>query len=251
LTEDLQLAGRSERTQQAYVRAVRQFFEHIDNRLPSHVTEEDVREYSLFVKNVKQWKRSGCTIAICALKFFFEKTLKRRFTSLELVRPPQEKTLPAILTREEVVRIVGRVRLARFRVCLWTIYSCGLRLSEGTHLTLSAIDSSRRLIHIHHGKGGKDRYVPLPDSTLAALRVFWKTHRNPPFLFPGLSKGAGRTAVPSLPMHHSGVQRAFQKAFSQSGIRKTASVHTLRHSWATHLLEAGVNLRQIQEYLGT
>lgn len=117
-------------------------------------------------------------------------------------------------------------------------------------MTLSAIDSSRSLIHIHHGKGGKDRYVPLPDSTLAALRVFWKTHRNPLFLFPGLSKGAGRTVVPSRPMHHSGVQRAFQKALSRSGIRKAASVHTLRHSWATHLLEAGINLKQLQEYLG-
>lgn len=247
--QDLQLAGLSERTQQAYVRAVRQLSEHA-GKSPAGITEEDLRAYFLYVKNVKEWSRSGCTIAICATKFFFEKTLRRDWPSMRFVRPAKENRLPVILTREEVRRILEAVVLPRFRVCLWVIYSCGLRLNEGTRLSVSDIDSARKVIHVRHGKGGKDRYVPLPDSTLFLLREFWKTHRNPVFLFPAPERGAVRMSVSSRPMHHSGVQDALRRALSESGISKRACVHTLRHSWATHLLEAGVNFKQLQEALG-
>jgi len=128
---------------------------------------------------------------------------------------------------------------------LSTIYSCGLRLQEGVQLQVSDIDSARMLIHVR-GKGNKDRYVPLPGRTLELLRVYWATHRHPVFIFPDrqdLARAKG-------PMSKRGVQYAFGAALKESGIQKRATVHTLRHSWATHLLEAGVNLRQLQVWLG-
>jgi integrase/recombinase XerD len=127
---------------------------------------------------------------------------------------------------------------------LSTIYSCGLRLKEGVSLQVKDIDSSRMGVHVRQGKGRKDRYVPLPERTLAQLRGYWRPHRHPQWLFP--SRGFGQYG----PMDESGVQKAFGLALKESGIHKAASVHTLRHSYATHLLEAGVNLRLIQSYLG-
>ena len=144
------------------------------------------------------------------------------------------------------------LRSDRYRVCLTTIYACGLRLMEGIRLQVPDIDSDRTLLHIH-GKRGKDRYVPLPDATLALLRTHWRTHRNPAWLFPAPLSGARihAPAVPSTtPITRSSLQSAFVRAVKQSGVHKRAHVHTLRHSYATHLLEAGVNLRFIQDYLG-
>ena len=245
LIEDLQLKGMSERTQEMYVRAVRQLAQHY-HKPPDQISDEELRQYFLYVKNVKHWSRSGTTIALCGLKFFYQHTLQRSLTTLQLVRPPREKKLPAVLSREEVRQILSRVRWLRYRTCLTTIYACGLRLQEGTHLQVSDIDSARKLIHVHRGKGGKDRYVPLPDSTLELLRQYWKTHANPVWIFPG---GIHRPTAPR-PTPLSNVQDAFRLALRQSGISKKASVHTRRHSYATHWLEAGVNLRLIQQYLG-
>jgi site-specific recombinase XerD len=190
------------------------------------------------------------TIAICGIKFFYENTLKVPWTTLTFVRPPREQKLPTILSREEVRLILSKVRLLPYRACLQTIYSCGLRLQEGTHLKVSDIDSKRHFIHIHHAKGGKDRYVPLPESTVQLLRQFWWTHRNPVWIFPASGRGGIHRSSATQPMAHGNVQDAFRSALRESGIHKPASVHTLRHSYATHLLEAGVNLRQIQDCLG-
>jgi integrase/recombinase XerD len=249
LIEDLQLKGMSERTQQMYVRAVRQLAEHY-HKPPDQISDEELRQYFLFVRNVKHWSRSGTTIALCGLKFFYEQTLHRSLATLQLVRPPREKKLPVVLSREEVRQILSQVRLLRYRTCLTTIYCCGLRLQEGTHLQVSDMDSARKLIHVHRGKGGKDRYVPLPDSTLELLRQYWKTHANPVWIFPASGRGGIHRPTAEKPMPIGNVQDALGAALRASGIRKKASVHTLRHSYATHLLEAGVNLRLIQEYLG-
>jgi site-specific recombinase XerD len=133
---------------------------------------------------------------------------------------------------------------------LTTIYSCGLRIKEAVHLQVRDIDSARMLVHVRLGKGGKDRYVPLPQKTLELLRLYWKTHRNPVWLFPAPGRGNIGEPTASAPMPISSVQQAFRAALKDAGISKDARVHTLRHSYATHLLEAGVNLRQIQVYLG-
>ena len=249
MIEDLQLRGMSERTQEAYVRAVRQLADYY-HKSPDLITEEDLRQYFLYMKNVKHYSRAATTIALCGIKFFFQQTLKRTWTTFELVRPPREKKLPAVLSQDEVRNILGRVRLFRYRVCLTTIYSCGLRLQEGTHLQVRDIDSARMLVHIRHGKGGKDRYVPLPQRTLELLREFWKSHRNPVWLFPAPGRCGIRMPTSTTPFAKSSVQIPFRQAWRESGIQKPASVHTLRHSYATHLLESGVDLRTIKEYLG-
>ncbi len=135
-----------------------------------------------------------------------------------------------------------------YRACLKTIYSCGLRLREGSHLQVTDIDSGRMALHVH-GKGGKDRYVPLPDRTLELLREFWKTHRSRPWVFPATTRGL-KPVAEIQPLTDSSLQKAFKRALGAVGIAKRAHIHSLRHSYATHLLEAGVNLRIIQENLG-
>jgi len=249
MIDSLQLRGLAERTQEAYIGAVRQLAEHY-HKSPDLITEEELRQYFLYLKNVKNYSRASSTVAICGIKFFFQHTINRDLSVLDFVRAPREKKLPVILTIEEVQSILRCIRLPRYRVCLSTIYSCGLRLQEGAGLQVRDIDSARMMIHIHKGKGGKDRYVPLPQRTLELLRQYWVTHRNPVWLFPASANGRIELSKVTKPIHASGLQRAFKLALKQSRIHKDASVHTLRHSWATHLLEAGVNLRLIQQYLG-
>jgi len=249
MIECLQLRGFSERTQEAYTRAVRQLAEHY-HKSPDLITEEELRQYFLHIINVKHYSRNTTTIALCGIKFFFEQTLNRNWSLFSIVRPAPEHKLPVILSLEEVREILNRVRLLRYRVCLSTIYACGLRLQEGIRLAVPDIDSARMMIHVRHGKGNKDRYVPLPQRTLELLRDYWSTHRNPVLIFPAEGRDHIDLSKATEPMSKSSVQDAFRAALKQSGINKRASVHTLRHSWATHLLEAGVHLRLIQEYLG-
>jgi site-specific recombinase XerD len=243
MIEDMQLHGYAERTQKSYMQVVRQLAGYF-NKPPDQISEEDLRQYFLYLKNVKNASRSTITLALCGIKFFYERTMQRQWATLALVRPQREKKLPVVLSVEEVRQILGRVRRWRYRVCLSTIYACGLRLQEGLHLQISHIDGARQLVHVCHGKGGKDRYVPLPQPVLEMLRQYWGTHRDPVWIFPSTHQTVHG------PMDASGLQRAFHAAILDSGIQKPATVHTLRHSYATHLLEAGLNLRLIQLYLG-
>jgi integrase/recombinase XerD len=245
MIEDMQLRGFALRTQEAYLLAVRQMARYY-NKSPDLVTEEELRQYFLYLKNVKHAARNTCTIALCGIKFFFQHTLGREWKTFDFLRPPHEHKLPVVLSVEEVGRILNCVHHQRYRVCLTLIYACGLRLLEGVRLRVIEIDGERKMLHLHHGKGGKDRYVPLPPACLKMLRLHWQTHRNPIWLFPALRMG--RQA--DQPMNESALQRAFRAALKESGVRKKATVHSLRHSYATHLLEAGVNLRVIQSYLG-
>jgi len=249
MIECLQLRGLAERTQEAYTRAVRQLAAHY-HKSPDQISEAELRQYFLHLKNVKHYSRPTMTVAICGIRFFYEQTLNRNWAIFGIVRPAAEKKLPVILSLAEVRQILGQIRLLRYQVCLTTIYSCGLRLQEGTHLQVADIDSARLMIHVRHGKGAKDRYVPLPERTLQLLRQYWQQHRNPVLLFPAEGRTHADLAKSTEPMSKSSVQDAFHAALKESGNNKRASVHTLRHSWATHLLEAGVNLRLIQEWLG-
>jgi integrase/recombinase XerD len=249
MVEDMQLRGLSEETQEAYVRAVRQLAEHY-GKSPQRISDEELRQYFLHLTNVKQLSSSTIKVALYGIKFLFQHTLRKEWPTLDLVRPRREKKLPVVLSVAEVRQILGIIRRPRYRVCLSTIYACGLRLREGVHLQVRNIDSDRMMVHVQHGKGAKDRYVPLPVPTLEMLRRYWRTHRHPEWLFPAPTKSGVPLSTATKPMSVSGVQRAFKAALQESGIQKDASVHTLRHSYATHLLEAGVNLRVIQAYLG-
>jgi len=248
--EDMQLKGLSERTIEMYVRALRQLSNHFQ-KSPDKVSDEELREYFLFNKNERGWSRTASTIALCGIKHFHTITLDKGWTKLKFIRPQKEKKLPVILSKREVKSILNRVQFKHHRACLKTIYSLGLRISEGTHLQLSDIDSDRMFIHIHRGKGNKDRYITLPIRTLQILRAFWKMHRNRVWLFPAPGRGA-HDLMPTAqyPVPISSIQIAFREAVSAAGIIKRVSVKHLRHSYATHLLEAGVPLRYVQQYLG-
>lgn len=250
-TEDLQLAGKGPRTVESYVRSVRQLSEHF-GKSPDLLTLEDIREYFLHVKNVKKWRRRTMTIAICGIKMFWELTLKRKWNLTGIVRPQKETVLPVILSFKEVKRIISNVHSLRMKACIQLIYSCGLRLSESVNVRVCDVDGERDTVFVHFGKGAKDRYVPLPGQTRVVLRAYYASHMNDQWLFPCPGKGMpkGGLSVATKPMSIAGVQKAFQKAKLAAGIRKQASVHTLRHSYATHLLEQGVDLQSIQEWMG-
>jgi len=249
MLEDLQLHGFAEKTQEAYLRAVRQLAAYC-KKPPDQITEEELREYFLYLKIEKGVSPSTCRVALYGIKFFYLKTLCKAWPTLELVRVPEERKLPVVLSVNEVHRILERVRLPKYRVCLTTIYSCGLRLREGVTLEIEDIDGERKQLHIKKAKGGKDRRVPLPERTLDLLRGYWSTHRHPAYLFPGSTPQGISPSMSKKPMNETSVRLAFQAALTESSVTKHATVHTLRHSYATHLLEAGINLRVIQAHLG-
>jgi len=248
MLEDMQLRGLSPKTQHCSVHAVQQFAVHY-HKSPEQITEDELRRYFLYLTTEKRVSPSTVTIALCAIKFLFERTLHRSWPIFDLIRPPHQHKLPAVLSADEVRDLLGSLRLPHYRICLTTIYAAGLRLNEGVQLRVPQIDSARMVIHVQGGKGAKDRYVPLSPHLLALLRTHWKTHRHPVWLFPA-RRGAPGEPVATLPMAARGVERAFEAVVTEAGLQKHVAVHTLRHSWATHLLEAGVNLRLIQTWLG-
>jgi site-specific recombinase XerD len=249
MIQDLQLAGLGERTQEAYVRAVRKLAAHY-RQAPDRLTEAQVRDYFLYLKNDRKFSPSALKIAHSGIKFFYSHTVVRDWATLLKLRVPRHKSLPDVLTSEEVQRLLSAVRTPHNRAYLWTVYSLGLRLQEGLALEVGDIDSPRMLVHVHRGKGAKDRFVPLPARTLSILREYWATHRNPRLLFPATGRDHRRAATATEPMGKASVQGAMRRVVLQLGFKKSVHVHTLRHSYATHLLEAGVNLRLIQQYLG-
>jgi integrase/recombinase XerD len=248
--DDLKLLPICPRTEQAYYACLRQLSEHYD-RSPELITAEELRQYCIFLKTVKKVARQTSTQFFCASKLFWEKTLKRAWPKeLELVRANPEFKLPVVLSAAEVRAILFQVQAFDHRVCLTTIYSCGLRLGEGLRLQVRDIDSERMFLHIRGGKGNRDRYVPLPQRTLERLRQQWKTHRHPTLLFPAKGHSGQGAPTATEPMCRTTLQRAFRLALQASGVKKAAHIHTLRHSYATHLLERGENLRQLQVNLG-
>jgi len=240
----------SPRTEQAYHDAVRHLSQHF-NKAPDLVSAEEFRQYCLYLKSERKLARQTSTQVICAFKLFWEKTLKRSWPAeLQLVRANPQFKLPVVLSASEVRRILSAVPALDHRVALITLYSCGLRLGEALHLEVRDVDAERRFLHIRAGKGQRDRYVPLPERTLLLLRQLWKTHRHPTLLFPARGHNGQGAPTASQPMDRSTLQRAFGLALQASGVKKHAHIHTLRHSYATHLLEQGENLRQIQVNLG-
>lgn len=248
MVEEMQLRRFAQKTQEAYLHWVSELAKY-HQKSPEQINREEIRSWFVYLTNERKLSRSSVTVALCGLKFLYEQVLHQEWAEFNLIRPLREKKLPVVLSVEEVQRLLACVHLNHYRVCLSLLYSCGLRLQEGTHLRVAQIDSQRMLLHIQGGKGNKDRYVPLPKPTLELLRGYWSVHRHPVWLFPATIP-AGWTPPQTQPMDSSGVQKAFKLALQASGIQKAATPHTLRHSYATHLLEAGLNLRQIQSYLG-
>lgn len=244
---EIKLQGKSPKTIDSYARSLKRLLTYFDCH-PKELTEDDLKLYFSDLLSSRSW--SIVRVDRWGLRLFWERVLKKNWHWPDIVRPPKVKKLPDILSVEEVDRIMSTLDRFRFRVCLFTIYSLGLRLGEGVNLKVADIDSARMMVHIRNAKGNKERMVPLPKQTLFLLRKYWSTHRNPVLLFPSVHLGNWKTGKTEKPMDRAGVQAAFKLALADCNIHKRATVHTLRHSYATHLVEAGVNLRLIQEFLG-
>jgi len=250
MEKSLQLAGYADRSQEAYLRQMR-LLEECSQQAADDLTEEDLKEYFLFRQNVSKWSPATMRISIAGLRFLFEKVLHRDWPVLELVRARREKKIRTILSVEEVLLLLSCIGTDHNRVFFATLYSCGLRLGEALNLQIRDVHSARDQLHVHRGKGARDRLVPLPQSTLFSLRQYWRTHRNPVWLFPARGQGDKQAPTSDQPMCRSSVQGALRRAVKIAGFPYTdISPHTFRHCYATHLLEGGVTPHMVQRFMG-
>lgn len=240
LVDDLRVRNYSPRTIEAYVAGVARFAKHF-GRSPDLLGPEDVRTFQLhLIQRNLSW--STFNQVVCALRFFFGTTLGRSEFLPLLAYAKKPRKLPCVLSPEEVARLLDAARPGRDRVMLQTAYACGLRLGEVLHLQVSDIDSPRMLVHVRQGKGRKDRLVPLSPQLLEELRNYWRCYRPQRWLFPNAAK--------QEPLCAGTVQRWMKRMVVQARLHKPATMHTLRHSFATHLLEAGVDVLTVQKILG-
>lgn len=247
-------------TKDEYVRYVRKLGEHYACG-PATLTEDQVRAYFLFLRQQKKFGGSAMKLARCALRSFFRDCLHvPGWTVFEEVRIAPPQTLPLVLSREQVATLLRAVKLPRYRAILGLIYHTGLRVGEAVRIErrdFRDTATAHPRLHVRCGKGGKDRFVPLAPAMVEELRTWWKTHRHPTFLFPGPSSGWRERAQPAdaaqraaTHLSVSAVQNTFRLARATAGLPAEATVHTLRHCYATHLLEEDVSLRLISHYLG-
>jgi integrase/recombinase XerD len=229
MLQDLQLAGLSERTQEAYLRAVRQLADHFLIP-PDRLSEQQVREYFLHLKNDRKFASASLGIAYSGIKFFYSQTVSRDWPTLQRLRVRREKKLPDVLSVDELRQLIGAVRTPHNRTYFWTVYSLGLRLGEGLHLQVGDIDAARMMVHVHRGKGAKDPNVPLPSRTLKMLREYWVTHRHPLWLFPATGRYQRRAALADGPMDKSSVRGAMRRVVRELKFRKAISIYSLRHN---------------------
>jgi site-specific recombinase XerD len=246
---DLKLKGYQKRSTQSYLRAMRQL-QNFACKAVEEITEEDVREYWLYCKEGLGWGASTLRISYSGIKLFYSLTLKRDWEVWHSVKFERDQTLPVVLSIDEVRLLLQSIPTLQNRAFFTVMYACGLRLNEAIHLQVCDIDGQRQFVHVRHGKGAKDRLVPLADSALELLRAYYKTHRNPTWVFPALGHSGKEGPTATEPVPEQTVQGALRRAVAQLGLRKPVRPHTLRHSYATHMIEAGVPVRHVQECLG-
>ena len=242
----LRRQGKADATIDAYSRAVRRIGSFYDCPLDA-LTQDQLEAY--FDSLVKTHSWSTVKIDRNGLQFFFKHILKREWQWVDIVKPPQVKTLPDVLTLKEIERLINATRELRYQTFILVCFSMGLRLGEALSLGVSDIDSARMKVHVRQAKGKKDRYVTLPQLTLDALRRYWASHRNPQLLFP-----RGRTAEErhqaETCMDRGGLQKSFKAIVQDVGIHKQITLHSLRHCYGMVLTDAGVSLRAIQQQMG-
>jgi integrase/recombinase XerD len=241
MIDDMTLRNFTPQTIQAYVRCVARFALYFLTS-PDLLGPEQIRAYLLHLVQARQVSFSYYKLTRCALRFFYRVTLGRGDVPESLVPVRQPRTLPVVLSMDEVARLFAAISNLKHRALLITAYAAGLRVSEVTRLRVTDIDSSRMVIQVRQGKGRKDRYVMLSPRLLAILRTYWKAVRPSDLLFPG--------AISDQPITTGCVRKVCHRARQAAGLAKNVTVHTLRHSFATHLLEGGTDLRTIQVLLG-
>jgi site-specific recombinase XerD len=245
MLEELQRRNYSQTTVKGYLRVVRDFAEYF-HRPPDQLGPEQIRTYQAHWMEEKRLTARTVGYKTAALRFFFVKTLKRPYPIEEVPYPKAPRHLPAILSQDEVVRLIDSASNLFHRAMLMTLYSTGARRAELCHLTVGDIDSARMLVHIRHGKGGRDRDVPLSPKLLETLREYWRWMRPKTYLFPGTENGWRA----DKPITAKMVWEACRQAAQRAGITKPVRPHLIRHSFATHLLEAGADLPTVQALLG-
>jgi len=238
--------GKAKTTIDVYSRAIRRISEYFD-QCPDRLTQDQLKDY--FSDLVKNYSWSTVKVDRNGLQFFYKHILDKHWVWVDIVKPPQKKVLPDILTAKEVERIINGTRTLRYQTFLLTAYSMGLRLGEALNLKVGDIDSARMKVHVRQGKGKKDRFVTLPQRTLQALRAYWVTHRHPSLLFPA-GKTPEQQHVSKLTMDRGGLQKSFKVIVKSCGISKPVTLHSLRHCYGAHLVETGLNLRSIQHEMG-
>ena len=231
----------SPQTRKAYRQHLLRFNRWLDRDLID-ANEESIRAYLLYLLNEKTISAAYQNQVVSALKFYFDRVCKTPKIIASIPRPRRDRSLPSVLSRDEVIHIFSTVANIKHRAALMLAYASGLRVSEVVRLRIEDIDSQRHLIHIRRAKGRKDRMVPLADVALEILRSYWYACRPTTWLFPG--------AKPDRHLSKRTVQRVLERARERSGIQKPFSMHSLRHSFATHMLEDGIDLRYVQEFLG-
>jgi len=241
MTEDMEIRNLSPNTQLAYLQQVSSFAKYCQ-RSPEVVGPEEIRGYQVYVTNQRKLAPGSLSIIASALRFLYKVTLKRAWVDTEIPLPKKPFILPVILSREEVAHFFESIASRKHRTILMTAYAAGLRISEVTRLKLTDIDSQRMMLRVEQGKGQKDRYVMLSPQLLEILRAYWKLTHSTVWLFPG--------DIPSRPISKAAVEQACQKARRVSGIKKPITPHSLRHGFASHLLEAGTDVRRIQLLMG-
>jgi integrase/recombinase XerD len=239
--QDLQLRNYSPKTQEVYVECVSLFARHF-GKSPERLGPEDIRTYQLYLAHEKKASWSRFNQTVCALRFLYRHTLHKDWIIQHIPFPRKESRLPQVLSLDEVSRFLQAIPQLKYRVLLTTIYATGLRASEALRLQVADIDSRLMTIRVRQGKGHKDRYVMLSPKLLLLLREYWKAVHPNPSLFPGPS--------PDRPVSLDSLQKAVRRARRDSGLSKRVTAHTLRHSFATHWLESGTNIRVIQVLLG-
>ena len=245
MLEELRRRNYSDRTATTYVRIVHEFAQHF-HRSPDKLGPEQIRQYQAYLFQTKKLAPATVSQYVSALRFLFVKTLRRHFLAEYIPFPKCLHRLPTVLSPEEVARLIDASPNLYHRTLLMTLYSTAMRRAELCRLKVTNIDSQRMMIRIEQGKGRRDRNVPLSPKLLETLRVYWRWMKPKTFLFPGTVKGL-RADVPITP---NVVWLACRQAAQAAGIRKHLSPHSLRHSCASHLLEAGADLRTIQVLLG-
>ena len=247
--EDLKLKGYKKRSIQSYVRAVQQL-QNFYSLAPEEISEEQVRGYWLYCKEDLGWSTATLRIAYSGIQHFYTFTVKRDWEVLRAVKFERQVTYPVVLSLDEVRLLLQSAPNQANRAFFTLAYGCGLRVSEAIHLRVGDIDGQRKCVHVHQGKGGKDRYVPVADDVLGVVRDYYRTHRNPTWVFPAHGRSGTGAHTADHPVSITTVQGAMRRTLHRCGITKAVHMHTLRHSYATHLIEAGVPVRHVQECLG-